>query len=152
MKKPRSNPMSEALPASWLAVEERLQSAEMVGPRAGFAGRWLARAAAAAPEYRPGRLAWLGLAAGAVLSFSLLAVLVSFWLPLVELPVGSLLANSVLFASNVAVALRVLLTTLSNILSEIPLTVWLMVSTSALAGLMLLAMIVDKVKVFKETK
>lgn len=151
MKKPQSNPMSDALPASWLAVEERLQSAEMVGPRAGFAGRWLARAAAA-PQYRPGALAWLGLAGGALLSFSLLAVLVSFWLPLVELPVGSMLANSVLFVSNVSVALRVVLTTLSNLLSEIPLTVWLMVSTSALAGLLLLAMTVDKVKVFKETK
>jgi hypothetical protein len=58
----------------------------------------------------------------------------------------------VLFLSELAVALGVLVLTLSKILGEIPLTLWLLACTSALAGLLLLALAVDKVKVFKETK
>lgn len=150
MKKPHFE--REALPASWPALEQRLRTAELVAPRPGFAGRWLAQAAARPPAYRPGVWAWLGLAGGAALSLALLAVLVAGWLPLAQLPVGSLLANLVLFLSELAVALGVLVTTLSKILGEIPLTLWLMACTSALAGLLLLALTVDKVKVFKETK
>lgn len=150
MKKPQPN--SEALPASWLAVEAQLRSAEMLAPRSGFAGRWLARAAGQPAAYKPGKLAWLGLAGGAVLSASLLGALLAVWLPLLQLQPGAWLAELVRFASLAAVTLRVLLTTISNLFSDIPLAAWLVASTTALAGLLLLAVTVDKVKVFKETK
>lgn len=153
MKKPQ--PKTQSLPASWPELEERLRSAEMVAPRSGFSRRWLVRATGATgaePAYTPGRLAWLGLAAGAVVSAGLLAALVALWLPLAQLPVGSLLADAVSYVSSLAVATRVLLTTLSGVLSEIPSAVWLVVCTSALAALFLLAMAVDTLKLFKETK
>lgn len=155
MKKPRFD--TESLPAGWPALEQRLRSAEMVAPRAGFAGRWLARAASMPAAYKPGAykpgaLAWLGLAGGAVLSLSLLAALVSLWLPLAQLQPGALLTEVVRFATDLAITLRVLLTTLSSIVSEIPLSLWLLTSTSALAGLFLAAMAVDKVNVLKENR
>lgn len=114
MKKPRFD--TESLPAGWPALEQRLRSAEMVAPRAGFAGRWLARAAGMPAAYKPaaykpGALAWLGLAGGAVLSLSLLAALVSLWLPLAQLQPGALLTEVVRFATDLAITLRVLLTT-----------------------------------------
>lgn len=150
MKKPQ--PKTQALPASWPTLEARLRSAEMVAPRSGFSRRWLARATGVEPAYTPGRLAWLGLAAGAVASAGLLAVLLALWLPLAQLPVGSLLAGWVRYVSSLAVATRVLLTTISSVLSEIPSAVWLLASTSALAALLLLAMAVDTLKLSKETK
>ncbi|MCW5873784.1 MAG: hypothetical protein KIS88_03980 [Anaerolineales bacterium] len=150
MKKPHFD--SESLPAGWPALEQRLRSAEMVAPRAGFARRWLARAAGMPAAYKPGVLAWLGLAGGAVLSLSLLAALVSLWLPLAQLQPGALLTEVVRFTTDLAITLRVLLTTLSSILSEIPPSLWLLTSTSALAGLFLAAMAVDKVNVLKEKR
>jgi len=87
-----------------------------------------------------------------VASAGLLAVLLALWLPLAQLPVGSLLAGWVRYVSSLAVATRVLLTTISSVLSEIPSAVWLLASTSALAALLLLAMAVDTLKLSKETK
>lgn len=148
---------TETLPPSWAALEERLRSAEMVAPRAGFARRWQARwraAGAVTPQVSRAQAAGL-LAASALLTLALfvllLALLLALLPPLGELQPGGLLADVVGYLSALAVASRVLVTTLSNFLAEVPSVVWIVMNTSALAALVLTVLLLDRT-MRKETK
>lgn len=147
-------PMDDALPENWPALEQRLRAAELRGPRPGFSGRWLARLASQpAPLAATPRQVAAMLAAGGLLSLALLALLWSLVQPgLPQVQLGGLLAELVSWLSTLAVTTRVLLTTLSNILSEIPLAAWLLLSTSALVGLLLLAMTLEHMQLMKENQ
>jgi len=144
---------TETLPPSWAALEERLRSAEMVAPRAGFARRWQARwraAGAVTPQVSRAQAAGL-LAASALLTLALFVLLLALLPPLGELQPGGLLADAVGYLSALAVASRVLVTTLSNFLAEVPSVVWIVMNTSALAALVLTVLLLDRT-MRKETK
>lgn len=144
---------TETLPPSWAALEERLRSAEMVAPRAGFARRWQARwraAGAVTPQVSRAQAAGL-LAASALLTLALFVLLLALLPPLGELQPGGLLADGVRYLSALAVASRVLVTTLSNFLAEVPSVVWIVMNTSALAALVLTVLLLDRT-MRKETK
>ncbi len=144
---------TETLPPSWAALEERLRSAEMVAPRAGFARRWQARwraDGALTPQVSRAQAAGL-LAASALLTFALFVLLLALLPPLGELQPGGLLADAVGYLSALAVASRVLVTTLSNFLAEVPSVVWIVMNTSALAALVLTVLLLDRT-MRKETK
>ncbi|UYN91452.1 MAG: hypothetical protein KIT70_08825 [Anaerolineales bacterium] len=144
---------TETLPPSWAALEERLRSAEMVAPRAGFARRWQARwraAGAVMPQVSRAQAAGL-LAASALLTLALFVLLLALLPPLGELQPGGLLADGVRYLSALAVASRVLVTTLSNFLAEVPSVVWIVMNTSALAALVLTVLLLDRT-MRKETK
>lgn len=144
---------TETLPPSWAALEERLRSAEMVAPRAGFARRWQARwraAGAVTPQVSRAQAAGL-LAASALLTLALFVLLLALLPPLGELQPGGVLADAVGYLSALAVASRVLVTTLSNFLAEVPSVVWIVMNTSALAALVLTVLLLDRT-MRKETK
>ncbi|MCL4258575.1 MAG: hypothetical protein KJZ53_08620 [Anaerolineales bacterium] len=145
---------TETLPPSWAALEERLRSAEMVAPRAGFARRWQARwraAGAEAPQVSRAQAAWL-LAASGLLTLALFVLLLALLPPLGELQPDHLLADVVRSLSTLAVASRVLVNTLNSLLAQIPSAVWIVMNTSALAALVLTVLLLDRRNVGKETK
>ncbi|QYK50144.1 MAG: hypothetical protein KF701_07030 [Anaerolineales bacterium] len=143
---------TETLPPSWAALEERLRSAEMVAPRAGFARRWQARwRAAGAPQVSRAQAAGL-LAASGLLTLALFVLLLALLPPLGELQPDHLLADVVRSLSTLAVASRVLVNTLNSLLAQIPSAVWIVMNTSALAALVLTVLLLDRRNVGKETK
>ncbi|UYN89692.1 MAG: hypothetical protein KIT08_00270 [Anaerolineales bacterium] len=145
---------TETMPPGWAALEERLRSAEMVAPRAGFARRWQARwraAGAETPQVSRAQAAGL-LAASGLLTLALFVLLLALLPPLDALQPGGLLADALRYLSVLGVASRVLVTTLSSFLAQVPNVVWIVMNTSALAALVLTVLLLDRKHVRKETK
>lgn len=130
------------LQPAWQALEQRLLSAEMVKPRAGFSKRWLARYKAQPTEDQRTRSLLLGFAnAGATLV--LFAMLLPSLQPWISQP-GSVLASAAEWISKFTATILVVVRTFESVVSVLPAAAWLAIGSTSLALLMVSALLFSK--------
>jgi hypothetical protein len=128
------------LQPAWLALEQRLKDAEMLGPRAGFSRRWLARyKAQPARDMRPLVLAL----ANGTATLVLFAVLLPGLRPFIAQP-GSLLANVAEYVTKLMATLLVVIKTFASVAAALPPAAWLLIGCSTLALLAFSALVFSK--------
>lgn len=132
------------LQPAWLALEQRLQAAEMVKPRPGFSRRWLARYTAQ-PAKEP-RMLLLGVA-NVTATLTLFALLLPGIRPLFAEP-GSLLAGVAEWGTRILSAVVVISKTVTSVVNVIPAAAWLVIGSSGLALLAIAALLFSKVPSF----
>jgi hypothetical protein len=133
------------LQPAWLALEQRLQAAEMVAPRAGFSRRWLARYEA--QPSKQSRTLLLGFANGAA-TLVLFALLLPGLQPYVSQP-GSLLAGLAEWVTNLWATALVVLKSFASVAGVIPAAAWLVIASSSLALLAISALLFSKLSWIK---
>jgi hypothetical protein len=133
------------LQPAWLALEQRLRAAEMVGPRPGFSQRWLARyKAQPVTQSRTVLLAFANCAA----TLALFALLLPGLQPYIAQP-GSLLASVAEWVTNLWAAALIVLKSFASVASVVPAAAWLVIGSSLLSILMLLALLFSKMNWIK---
>jgi hypothetical protein len=131
------------LEPAWQALEQRMRSAELVKPRAGFSRRWLARYNAQPSEDQRNRSLLLGFAnAGATLIlFAMLLPSLSPWLS----QPGSVLAGVADWVFKLTATVLAVVRTFESVASVIPAAAWLVIGSSSLALLLVSALLFSKV-------
>lgn len=142
MNEQRFDPEDQHLEPAWQALEQRMRSAELMKPRAGFSRRWLARYNAR-PVEEPRMRALLLAAANGLAALLLFALLLPALQPWIAQP-GSVLAGAAEWVTKVWAAVAVVVKAFNSVAEVIPTSAWLAISTSALALLLVMALLFDR--------
>lgn len=145
MSKPHFDP--EPLPASWTALEQRLQAAPQHKPQAGFARRWLARQQVEQQRTAVRRAWGLALLNGTA-TLLLALVLLQGLRPLVAEP-GSTLAMLVSYAATLAAWVLTAFNIIDSLLGQVPLAIWFFLGTAGMAVLLVAALLFSKVSLIQ---